>query len=466
MSGPPPIPPLESEADVMAWLASFTDFEQKQAHLLGRKSLDLSRMRNYCADLGSPERGVPVAHVAGSKGKGSTSIILRHLVSAHDRRCGLFLSPHLVHVRERISIDGVPIPPDRFVARARRLAEVAAARTRRDPADLPSFFESMALMGFLEFAAEAPDLAVIEVGLGGRLDATNVVHPDVTVVTRLDLEHTRVLGDTLDEIAAEKAGILKPGVPLVTSALPDEEGGRIVHRLAAERGVPVDALGREIRVERDLDDPAPNPRFSLEIRGRRFEDLRLGSPGAHQIENAALAIAAALRLEESGGPRLDGDRVRAGLAALALPGRLERLRADEPSWSGPVLIDSAHTPRSTAALAAALDGVAPERPRVLVAGFLRDKDVVACLAPLRGRFDAVIACPPVSPRALPADELLGAMRTALGPEGAAARAAPDLESVFARLGALEAGIAVVTGSVYLAGAVRARLTGGAEARGI
>jgi dihydrofolate synthase / folylpolyglutamate synthase len=457
-----PLPPDRfSDVDaVLEWLAGFTDFEQKQAHLLGRRSLDLSRIRRYCAFLGHPERGgYTVAHVAGSKGKGSTCAFLERLALDAGIPTGLFLSPHLVDVRERIRVNGASIGTEDFLQHAEDLRRAVAHWERRDALDLPSFFESMVLMAFLEFRRH--QLAIVEVGLGGRLDATNVVPKDVAVITRLDLEHTRVLGPDLDSIGWEKAGILVPGAPLVTALEPGEEGGRAVHRRAEALGCEVLLAGRDFEFRiREEDRDLAFPTFSYRCGDWAWDDLRLGTPGAHQVENAALALTAARALVDRGEIDLDPERIPASLRQTRVPARQELIPTQDAAkigFSGPLLLDSAHTPRSMQALSATIPDLLPERPRALMLGLLRDKDLASCIAPLRGLFDLAVTAPPDSPRALEASALYEAMREHLGLDASQLLLAESPEDALAALQAQGAAGLVVTGSVYLAGALRSRL---------
>ena len=460
--------------EALAYLASFTDYEQKARERLRRESLDLGRMRGLVALFDHPERRFPVVHVAGSKGKGSTCFMVDRLARGHGLRTGRFLSPHLERVTERIAIDGTDVAPSRFAALTDRLREVVDDLIATKSEFVPSFFESIAIMGFLAFADAAVDLAVIEVGLGGRLDATNVVDPACAVITCIDLEHTRILGSTAAGIAAEKAGIVKPNRPVVSGVTPGTPEGDVIEAIATERDASLWRLGREIRVTPHPEAPR---RFDLEFPGRRFVDLELGVAGRHQLDNAALAVAALIRSAASSDnddigsrPRRPSfepadDLVRDRLRDLILPGRLEihDVRDDgngdeipTPPLRGRVVLDCAHTPGSMKGLAEALPDLFASRRPTLLLGMLRDKRVEECLEPLIPFISDVLVTSVPSPRGIAAEDLATRVRDVAGSDR-------RIEVIDVVEGGVEAlrpfdldGL-VVAGSVYLAGWIRTRL---------
>jgi dihydrofolate synthase/folylpolyglutamate synthase len=275
--------------------------------LFGRKAegsrFGIDRMRLLAAALGHPERAVPCLHVAGTNGKGSVSAMLDAILRAAGWRTGLYTSPHLVHLGERVQVDRHPLTEDEIIAYDAELEPVAARLGAADLGDTPAFFELMTAMAFLQFSRKACDVSVIEVGLGGRLDATSVVTPEVAVITSIAMDHCEILGDSLGQIAAEKAGIIKPGRPLVVGRVP-REAEAVIARIAAERGAPV----RWVRQVYG-DDLAAYPRTSLE--------------GDYQRWNAATATLAAEALDARW--RLSPGVVHAGLAAVDWPGRWQRV---------------------------------------------------------------------------------------------------------------------------------------------
>jgi dihydrofolate synthase / folylpolyglutamate synthase len=404
------------------------DFARLKELLFARSNfgvkLGLERMEQACALLGNPERSAPALHVAGTNGKGSTCAFAEAALRAKGLRTGLYTSPHLSHFCERIRIGGAPVSEER----ACELLEEVISRVpwALDDPGL-TFFEIATLMAFLAF--REVDAMVIEVGLGGRLDATNVVHPRACAVSALGLEHTRYLGPTLLHVAAEKAGIFKRGVPAVSAGQP--RGAADVLQARAEAlDIPLWRPGRDYRFESREGRPFcySGPRWTV-----RAEP---GLAGRHQRANAALACAL---LEASG--LCEPRHAEAGLPAARWPGRLEQF--------GDVLIDGAHNPHAARALARALPSILRRRPLHLVFGVLDDKDAQAMLDALAPLAKTVHYCAPDSPRAIPPARLAGIRPGEVHQSVAAALA------VARRL----PGIVLCCGSLYLAGEARALLLG-------
>lgn len=321
----------------------------------------LDRIRAMLAAMDDPHRAYDSVHVAGTNGKGSTASMLAAMATAAGLRTGLHTSPELVHVTERMRIDGTPAPDDWLDDAVLRHANLLDRLA-------PSFFEATVAFSFLYFAEEDVDLAVVEVGLGGRLDATNVLTPRASVITSIDLEHTALLGDTLAEIAAEKAGIIKPDVPCVTGVV-QPEALAAIRDVANERSAPLHVLEEEGTVQPTAEAPAETPGRSLlrlSTPTRTCDDLALSIAGAHQHRNAWLAVRAA----EVAGLEVSDAALREGLANVAtlagLRGRLEVLTRDPA-----VYIDVAHNPSS---LAATLDALAPKVSGQLVVGLALAND--------------------------------------------------------------------------------------------
>jgi len=315
--------------------------------------LKLESVREALTRLGSPERAFPSLHVAGTNGKGSTAAFAHSVLSRRGLRVGLFTSPHLEDFRERIRIGSDWIGKDSVVALAAELREVLEG----SGVEL-TFFELTTVMAFLHFARAAVDAAVVEVGLGGRLDATNVLVPRATAVTTIGFDHERYLGTTLAAIAAEKAGIFKPGVPAIVGRVGDE-ARTVLEAVAAERGSPLRLFGRDFRADRVA--------AGFDYHGRRtIRAIRPGLAGEFQIDNAATAIAA---LEEGGWlDDVDDDTVRGGIGQVHWPGRLEIVR-EHPR----VILDGAHNPAGVEALVRELPGLAESRRIHLLFGVLADK---------------------------------------------------------------------------------------------
>ncbi|BDG08097.1 bifunctional folylpolyglutamate synthase/dihydrofolate synthase [Anaeromyxobacter paludicola] len=385
--------------------------------------LGLGRMERAVAALGHPERAFPVLHVAGTNGKGSTCAMSAEALRRAGHLVGLYTSPHLVRFGERIQVDGQLISDEEL---GRAVAAVRAACPWHDAGsedDRLTFFEFATLLAFVHFAERRVDVAVVEVGLGGRFDATNVVRPAVTAVSRIGLDHEELLGGTLSAIAGEKAGIFKPGVPAVVAAAQPPEAMARLRSEAASRGAP----------------------FHVAAEGW---DGLVALRGPHQSGNAALA-AAALRLLAAGGVAVPEEAITAGIATARWPGRLEEV--------GGVLLDGAHNPDGAAALAAALRALHPGRAVELVFGVLADKDhrrILAALAPLARGLHLVA---PASPRARPPEDYATLAR-AFGPRvdvHASCREALDC----ARAAAADGALVCAAGSLYLVGEARQLLGG-------
>jgi dihydrofolate synthase/folylpolyglutamate synthase len=399
--------------------------------------------------MGDPHRRFRSVHIAGTNGKGSTAAFLDRMLRESGLRVGLYTSPHLVSFTERIRINGVPVTEERVVELAARVREVASSLPSPDGRGtvLPTFFEVTTAMAFTCFAEEGVDMAVVETGMGGRLDSTNVITPLVSVITNIDLEHTEFLGTTLPEIAAEKAGIVKQGVPVVTGAVqPDVVA--VLEAEAGRRSAPLYRMPIDFRADR-ISDGQPLT-FSYHGISTGYDGLRIGMAGRHQVQNASLALAAAECLAGSG-IAIPEDAVRSGLERAAWPGRLERV-AEGPD----IYLDGAHNPASASVLADALRELKQGHRRlVLVLGILGDKDrrgIIERLVPLA---DRVVVTKPNYARAMDVAALareVGALHHAVS-EAADVGAALAL----AREGAARDDLIVVTGSLYTVGDARAAL---------
>jgi dihydrofolate synthase / folylpolyglutamate synthase len=419
-----------------------------------RRKFELGEMRVLAEALGNPQSNFPSVLVAGTNGKGSTSATLASILTTAGYRTGLYTSPHLARVNERIRIDGTEISDDDFAAYyfrvddcARQLVSDGALRTH------PSFFETMTALAFLAFAEKQVDIAVLEVGMGGRLDATNIVEPLISVITDISLDHTEWLGSTIAAITREKAGILRTNGVLVT--LPQHpEANQTIGEIATElntRGVNA-ALYVPGR-----DQAEKGSGYSLTVLG---EQIEIDSPliGAHQQRNIALAIAAAVELRNNYSYNIFLRQIAEGIRRTQWPGRMERISVDDHA---DVMLDVAHNPAGAWALRSALSNLNPE-PRALTAvfGCLADKPVAELAQILFPLFDRVILTEVDSPRRASIDEMLKAAHaTGVRTETAdSVRRALESASAFTPAD----GLVVVTGSVYLVGAARAALMEGAS----
>jgi dihydrofolate synthase / folylpolyglutamate synthase len=397
-------------------------------------------------ELGRPERGLPAIHVTGSKGKGSVATMAAAILGAHGHRTALFTSPHLASYRERARIDGEAIGAEEVVRGIDRVEAAAAKLLRSGAIDRePTFFEVTTALALDWFAREGADAGVIEVGIGGRLDATNVLASRVGVITTIELEHTEILGPTVGAIAAEKAGIFHAGMRGVLGELPPEAAAA-ASRAADRAGVALWSLGRELRAERtELSADGQ----TVSVRGPGFDvpAVRLPLLGSFQVGNVALAVAAAARFLDAGGERLDPAAVRRGLARVRIPGRLQRV-AREPE----LLYDVAHTPGSARAVAVSVAEIAPladPSASAIVFGCLAGKDAAGILDALAPVARTLVIVPVRSERGMPP----AAMRAAaVGrfPRVVLAPAAADGVRL-ARAATGPDGVTLVVGSDYLVG---------------
>lgn len=408
--------------------------------------LKLERMVRLCALLGDPQRAFPAVLVAGTKGKGSTAAMLAAMVQAAGFRVGLYTKPHLVDFRERIQINGEQIAPEALAALVDEL-RAAIQRGTGGPLWPPTYFEASAALAFLHFARAAVDLAVVEVGIGGRLDATNVVDARVSVITTIDYDHTEIVGSTLRQIATEDAGIIRPEGRVVTvPQLPD--AARVLEETAAAQGATLVRVGREVAsrlVRSSLDG------ICVTVRGQRqtYRGLHVQLLGRHQATNAAAAVAAAELLGEVGFAVPEA-AVRAGLAGLRWPGRVEVVRHYPP-----VIVDVAHNPVSFRALRAVLDETFLGRRVVLVIGVLGSKDLEAMARIIAPRTAAVVATRAHDERALAPDAVAAAFRPWVADVRVVADPVAAVEDALASSGPDD--LICVTGSFHVAGPVRAHL---------
>jgi dihydrofolate synthase/folylpolyglutamate synthase len=404
---------------------------------LGMK-FGLDNIAALCGALGHPERTFRAIVIAGTNGKGSVTVMVETALRAAGYRTARYTSPHLTRLEERFVIDGLEVATDalRSAVDAVRVAidSLAARGTLDGP---PTFFECATAAAFELFRRAGVEIAVLEVGLGGRLDATNVVTPIATAITTIDFDHQAQLGDTLDAIAREKAGIIKPGVPVVCGRLPAEADAAVRDVAQVVGAAVIDAL-REVQIARD-------EAGSLRVQSstRRLDAVTLALPGAHQLDNAAVAVAVLDGLKHHGIDVAD-EAVRTGLSKAAWPGRLERFRRDGID----VLLDAAHNPAGARALASHLEEIGWQHVTLLF-GAMRDKDVSGILQTLTPFCNAIVCTTAPSPRAFPAAELAALARTMIS------RVEPIPDPAAALSHAVSIGKPVVAaGSIFLIGPLR------------
>ncbi len=408
--------------------------------MLGIK-LGLERSRTLLTAMGDPQRRFPSVLVAGTNGKGSTSALLAAMARAAGYRTGLYTSPHLEDVEERLQIDGYQIESGRFAQLLADLVDLA----ERETGSPPTYFEAVTLAAFRWFAEEEVEIAVVEVGLGGRLDATNLADPILSVITPNGFDHQEYLGTTLASIAREKAGILRPGQPAVVW-IEEPEAAESVRQAAAETGADLHAASQEVRIEEIAFEGWTGQRVRLSTPVHQY-DLRLALLGEHQAKNLGLAVRAAEMLASLGFDRIDEGAIADGAAACRWPGRLEAIELKDGRR---VILDAAHNPSGAAVLAEFLDRLG--RPVDLLFGVLADKDYAEMLGLLAARARRIVLTTPASPRAKAPEELAVLLGDRDG-----VLVEPD--PVRALETALDLGgeILAVCGSIFLVGEIRKRL---------
>jgi len=468
------------------WLMGRINYEWVADVPYNERQLKLDRMRQLLTRLGQPDAGMKIVHVAGTKGKGSTSAMIAGMLSAAGYRTGLFTSPHLELLEERFAVDGLPCTAGELVALVDRVRPIVLtmdveASIEGDTAGVPTFFEIVTAIALLHFVEHHVDAAILEVGLGGRLDSTNVCLPAVSVITSISFDHTKLLGSTLAAIAREKAGIIKPGVPVVCGVT-DAEPQQVIAATAREHGCRLIQLGRdfafqyggipatagELLAERGTSKTLD---FGYHVPGQELEllALPLAMFGRHQAANAAVALAAISELLRQGW-RISTDAIREGLGRTVVPGRVELLPG-EPL----VVLDVAHNPASAQALVEALAELPAPTRRTLILSISSDKDMPAIVATLAPHFDRFVATQfRVNPRAVPADELAEIVRSQLAsindagivsgiaaaadssysPPAVIVRTMPADAWAFASSSAIPGEVVCIAGSLFLAAELR------------
>jgi dihydrofolate synthase / folylpolyglutamate synthase len=433
--------------DPRAFWYSLINYEQRAPEA---DDLKLDRMRSLLARLGDPHRRWRAVHVAGSKGKGSTAAMLAEILRASGYRTGLFTSPHLCRVEERFQVDGRPIAAEGLndlLAEVRDCVQSTAGAGE----SLPTFFEVATAVGFLYFVRRGVEAAVLEVGLGGRLDSTNVCDPEVAVVTSISFDHTKLLGDRLTSIAREKAGIIKPGRPVVSGvAVP--EARAVIEQTSQARAAPLRQLGVDFHYWYHPgfvgSDTVRKSRLAVTTWKRRWPEMELNLLGEHQTANASVAVACVevLRAQRWDIP---DDAVSKGLGEVIWPARMEVL-----SRRPLVVLDCAHNVASAAALVETLQSSFPPGRRLLLFAGSSDKDIPGMFRLLAPHFDhAFLTRYTDNPRSVAPEQLLGWWQAA-GDRPATTWATPSEAWTAARTMAAKNDLICVTGSVFLAGEMR------------
>jgi len=432
----------------MKYLSEKTNYEKEHQPRYNTTTFNTKRMEKLLSLVGNPHKKIPTVHIAGTKGKGSTATMLAKMLEANDYTVGLYTSPHVVYLHERITVNSEMISEPEMLGLLNRAYTPIEKVAKSDP---PSFFEIMTMLAFMHFVDVSSDIAVIETGLGGRLDSTNVIKPEVVAITSLSIDHQNQLGDTLSSIAKEKAGIFKRGVPIVT-VQQDPEAMRVLKSHAATVQAPLSVTGNDIdfsyRFETSRED-GPHTRICLTTKTSKFEHLRVPLYGKHQAINCGLALAMLDKLK-SKGYEIDTEKATNGLKNVSLSGRMEMI------YNAPrVMIDAAHNAASIKVLMHAIGQNIPYDSMVVIFGCNSDKDVKGMLYQLQYGADKVIftrsnSAKAVSPQDL-ADmytEICGKMcqsATSLGEALQLAKNAVSSEDLIC-----------ITGSFYLIGQAKIR----------
>ncbi len=466
MPSPPEVNTLSARHQAATrYLYGRINYERLPSIPYHERALKLDRMYDLLDKVGNPERTMQIVHVAGTKGKGSTSTLIGWILRSAGRHVGLFTSPHLHRIEERMTVDGAECSAAEFVDLVDTLAPVIEAMDReREPIDGqpdgPTYFEITTAMALLHFVRSGADTAVLEVGLGGRLDSTNVCRPEVSVITSISFDHMQQLGGTLGLIAREKAGIVKPGVPVV-SGVTAQEPREVIREICRQRGSRLMELGTDFEVgyrpPRDLERGESCGEIDFLDRSGggdyRLEAARLGLLGRHQAQNAAVALAAIGELRRQGW-KIQEDAVRDGLAGARCPARVEVL-----SRRPTIVVDAAHNAASVKALVTTLEESFSPRRKILIFAATQEKDVRGMIETIVPYFDQILFTRyQHNPRAIPPQELA---ETAERLTGRVCRVCSKPEQAWqiARELATENDLVCITGSFYLAAEIRQRAIG-------
>lgn len=400
---------MDSYESAIEFLYGRINYERVDSQAYSTSDFKLDRMRVLLSKLGNPQDRIPAVHVAGTKGKGSTCSMIAGVLTAAGKRAGLYISPHISAFEERMTVNGVRPTPAELLNLVNRLLPVVAEMDRLPGQMQPTYFELATALAWLYFCDLQVDIAVLETGLGGRLDSTNICRPMVCVITNVSRDHTHILGSTIRQIAWEKAGIVKANVPVI-SGVSQPEAIEIVEQLCIERGAPLTLLGRDLFVSNrqvaaseelsNSKDSTSASYVDIETENVRFDGLPVALRGSHQGTNTALAVAAIDQLRQQG-IDISDKALRCGLVGVEWPGRVEVV-----SHHPTVVIDAAHNWESARALVATLAADFHPHRKILIFAATRDKDVSGLLRLLVPTFDTIIFTKyHDNPRGVPATEL-------------------------------------------------------------
>ena len=440
--------PFKTYDEAIKYLFNRTNYEQEKHLRYNVDTFSLKRMEHLLSLVGNPHTKVDTVHIAGTKGKGSTATMLARMIEANGYKVGLYTSPHVVDLHERIIINSEMISRTAMLGLLNRIYKAVETVTKTSA---PTFFEIMTAIAFMHFADAKADVAVIETGMGGRLDSTNVIKPKVVGITNLSFDHQKQLGSTIGEIAKEKAGIFKPGVPIVT-VQQDPDAMRVLKAQAAAVKAPFSVTGVDIDFSHRFEtssEHGPHNRVCLTTPTSKFEHLRVPLHGIHQAVNCGLALAMLDKLKACGFD-IDNDKSIAGLAKVKLPGRMEMI-CEDPR----ILIDGAHNAASIRALMYAIGQSIPYDSMIVIFGCNEDKDAKGMLQELQFGADKVVFTRSNSAKAKSPDELVE-MYAAIS--GKMCQSAPAIGEALrlAKSAVDKEDLICITGSFYLIGQAKVR----------
>lgn len=439
---------FQSYKKAIEYLFNRTDYEKEEVVRYNVTTFSLERMEKLLSLLGNPHLKFPTVHIAGTKGKGSTATMLARMLEANNYKVGLYTSPHLLNLQERIAVNSELITENELRDLLNRTYAPIEKLSKTDP---PTFFEIFTALAFMHFVDKAVDIAVIETGLGGRLDSTNVIQPEIVGITSLSIDHMLQLGDTIDKIAFEKAGVIKKGVPVIT-VQQDPAAMSVLKAQALSQKSDLIVTGSDIDFSHRFEtsrEHGPHTRICLTTPTSKFEHLRVPLHGKHQAINCGLALAMLDKLR-SLGYKIDNEKAAEGLNKVSLPGRMEIICQDPR-----IMIDAAHNASSIRALIHAIGQNIPYDSMIVIFGCNSDKDIVGMLKEIQYGADKVIFTRSNSPKAVsPSDladmytEICGKMcqyTASLGQALQIANSAVSREDLIC-----------ITGSFYLIGQAKTR----------
>lgn len=462
---------LTTYQQALEFLFNRINYERVQSSAYSAGDFKLNRMRGLLERLGNPQERIPAVHIAGTKGKGSTAVMVASMLQAAGYRVGLFTSPHISKFEERMTVNGIQPSEAEIVELVNELLEPVGELDQESGGGgmSPTYFEITTAMAWQYFSRQQADVVVLEVGLGGRLDATNVCHPEVCVITSISRDHTHLLGSEIHQIAREKAGIIKAGVPVISGVV-NSPAKEVIDEVCQQRAAPLRQLDDDFRyryvadayvadaasvgpsrIDAEASNTRHEGRVSVTTARESFDDLVLPLLGEHQAHNAALAIMAVAELRDRGW-KIDVAAMRFGLEQVRWPARIEVVSRDPL-----VIVDAAHNWASIAALIKTLDEHFSGRSRIVIFAATRDKDVQGMLRQLLPRFETIIlTCYLSNPRSVPVEQLYAMTRMVSDRHVHLARE-PQAAWDLARRLVGPHDLICITGSFFIAAEIRALL---------